>query len=115
MALLDLICPTCCAGCGVAGSLICGGCTLALSAPVVRHVPSPCPAGMPPAWVIAAYDGRVRALLLGYKERGAVGLARPLGDAIARAAAAALRAHPGPVLLVPVPSASAAVRQRGDD
>jgi predicted amidophosphoribosyltransferase len=70
---------------------------------------------MPPTWVAATYDGAVRALLLGFKERNVTGLAAPLGDALARSAAGALLRHHGPVLVVPIPSASAAVRQRGDD
>jgi predicted amidophosphoribosyltransferase len=115
MALLDLLCPTRCSACRAPGPLVCDACTLALSAPAVPHVPSPCPAGMPPTWVVAAYGGTVRALLLEFKERGAIGLAGPLGAALARPAAAAAAQHSGPVLIVPVPSAAAAVRRRGDD
>lgn len=70
---------------------------------------------MPRTWVIAAYDGDVRSALLAFKERGAVGLAQPLGDALARSAVAAASEVVGEVLVVPVPSAARAVRQRGDD
>lgn len=69
---------------------------------------------MPATYVVATYDGPTRALLLAFKERGAVGLAKPLGDVLARAVGAALHRDQS-VLLVPAPSAGAAVRRRGDD
>ena len=81
----------------------------------MRHAPTPCPTGMPPTWVVATYDGSARAMLLAFKEHGAVGLARPLGEALARCVSAAALEWRGPVLVVPIPSAPAAVRRRGDD
>ncbi|HWC34931.1 MAG TPA: ComF family protein [Mycobacteriales bacterium] len=68
---------------------------------------------------MARYDGPTRSLLIAFKERGAVGLARPLGDALGRSVgavltAAALRPETA-VVVVPVPSAPGAVRRRGDD
>ncbi|HEX3706200.1 MAG TPA: phosphoribosyltransferase family protein [Mycobacteriales bacterium] len=65
---------------------------------------------------MAAYDGPVRELLLGYKERGAAGLAGALAAPLATAARAAMGEAAGDrVLLVPAPSARGAVRARGDD
>lgn len=64
----------------------------------------------------ARYDGALRGLLLGHKERQRTGLSRPLGAALATAAAPLLgEAAAGPVLLVPVPSDPAVVRSRGHD
>jgi predicted amidophosphoribosyltransferase len=81
--------------------------------------PDPCPAGFPPAFAVAAYDGPVRAALIAHKEHGRLSLARPLGQALARAAEAAIRAGPAgrasEVLLVPVATARSAVRRRGHD
>ncbi|HVW81777.1 MAG TPA: phosphoribosyltransferase family protein [Mycobacteriales bacterium] len=115
MALLDLLCPTRCESCGKPGSLVCARCRSPLAGAPYPHRPTPCPPGMPPLWVVAAYEGPVRELLIGFKERGAVGLL----DALARPLAAAVRAAApdggAPVLLVPVPSMPAAVRRRGDD
>ncbi|HVX69938.1 MAG TPA: phosphoribosyltransferase family protein [Mycobacteriales bacterium] len=115
MGLLDLICPTRCSGCGTPASLVCGRCAVTLAAPAVRHVPTPCPAGMPPTWVASEYDGPVRSMLIEFKERGAVGLAAPLGEVVARCLTAAVTDSAGGLLVVPVPSAAATVRRRGDD
>lgn len=115
VSLLDLVCPTRCSGCGQPGRVVCARCTLWLSAPAVRHRPTPCPAAMPPSWVVSAYEGPTRACLLEFKERGVIGLARPLGDALARATAAAAAGVASPILVVPIPSAPAAISRRGDD
>jgi predicted amidophosphoribosyltransferase len=111
--LLDLVLPRGCAGCGSPGTDVCAGCLAALTGPPHRAGPRPRPAGLPEVVAAAAYDGPVRALLLAHKERGRLGLAGPLGAALA-GAVAALGAPPE-ALLVPVPSSAAAVRARGQD
>jgi predicted amidophosphoribosyltransferase len=80
----------------------------------VRRVrPSPEPPGLPPVYAAGRYGDEVRAVVLAHKERGALGLAAPLGTALA---GAVLRVGvTGTVLLVPVPSARRAVAQRGHD
>lgn len=62
----------------------------------------------------AEYEGVWRSCLISYKERRAWRLARPLGTALAWAAAGLLP-DVGPVALAPVPSTSAAIRERGED
>ena len=110
--LLDLVLPRDCAGCGVPGRTLCAPCSRVLQgASPFAHRPSPAPAGLPPLTAAAAYDGLVRALLLAHKEHGRVGLAGPLGRALATAAAV----HGPGVVVVPVPSSRAAVRARGHD
>jgi ComF family protein len=108
--VLDLICPRRCAGCARPGRSLCDACADLLAGPAVPHSPTPRPAGLPPTTALAAYDGPVRSLLLAYKERGRVALARPLGAAIGRAAAPF-----APDVLVPVPSSRAARQARGYD
>ncbi|MFB6890513.1 ComF family protein [Kitasatospora sp. NPDC056327] len=110
--LLDVLLPAPCAGCGAGGGPLCRAC---------RHLlatarPGPC-AVLPRAHAAAPYDGAVRRLLLAHKERGALRLAGPLGDTLARAVRTALgpQEERAPLLLVPVPSARAAVRARGHD
>ena len=76
-------------------------------------------------WAVCAYDGPVRAAVNAYKEHARLGLAQPLGAALATAAAAAIAAdtaaRQGPAhrreryLLVNVPSSRRTVRDRGHD
>ncbi|MFE6283066.1 ComF family protein [Streptomyces sp. NPDC057877] len=129
--LADLVLPADCGGCGRPRTVLCPECRAALSGDEPRRVrPLPEPRGLPVVHAAAGYSDEVRAVLLAHKERGALALARPLGAALAGAVRAGLvdgseergaRAYGGRgvveegVLLVPVPSARAAVRARGHD
>jgi predicted amidophosphoribosyltransferase len=114
--LRDLLLPVTCAGCRrEATGLLCDDCAVALSTARPRRVsPDPAPPGLPPCHALGRYGGRLRELILAYKDRGRQGLARPLADALAVAVAAAVPA-PRPLLLVPVPTTAQAVRQRRGD
>lgn len=110
--LLDLVLPRTCVGCDAPGRTLCRTCVVSLHRPR-RHRPEPCPPGLPPVVAGTAYDGAARAALLAHKERGRLGLVRPLGAALA---GAVLRLDlPPRAVLVPVPSSPAAVRERGHD
>ncbi|WP_051515769.1 ComF family protein [Candidatus Blastococcus massiliensis] len=117
-ALVDLVLPRTCAGCGLPGRLLCPRCAGLLARP---HLATPrrFPEGFPPTVAAGAYEGPVRPAVLAFKERGRAELARPLGTALALAVAAVVAAVPGPaperVLLVPVPGSAAALRERGRD
>ncbi|MGW5974753.1 ComF family protein [Streptomyces sp. NPDC055186] len=121
--LSDLVLPAECGGCGRPRAVLCERCRTALSGAAPRGVcPVPRPAGLPVVHAAAPYADEVRAALLAHKERGALALSRPLGEALARAVCAGLRETglpetglPEAVLLVPVPSARRAVRARGHD
>ncbi|MGW2598548.1 ComF family protein [Streptomyces klenkii] len=128
--IAGLVLPGECAGCGRPRSVLCEACRAALGGSGVwRARPDPEPAGLPPVHAAALYEGPVRSALLAHKERGALGLAGPLGAALAgavRCAASgpgggrwggggALEAGERPLLLVPVPSARRAVAARGHD
>ncbi|MFF8816047.1 ComF family protein [Streptomyces pactum] len=124
--ITGLVLPAGCAGCGRPRTPLCEGCRTALCARGARRVrPSPAPPGLPAVYAAAGYADVVRAVLLGHKERGGLRLAGPLGEALAGAvrkaggtpgrAGGAGGGGPGPLLLVPVPSARRAVLARGHD
>jgi predicted amidophosphoribosyltransferase len=119
-ALLDLLLPRTCPGCGAAlpglRGAMCRSCAAALADLPARATPTPSPPGLPPTWAVAAYDAPVRDLVLAHKERGRLALSRPLGAALAGAVVAT--AGPGrrlPGAVVWVPSSPAAIRARGYD
>ncbi|MBT2491175.1 ComF family protein [Streptomyces sp. ISL-96] len=115
-----LVLPVACGGCGRPRTVLCAECGQALYGGAAGRVrPSPEPPGLPAVHAAAPYEDAVRAVLLGHKERGALGLAGALGSALAGAVRAAVTwpqaKTAGPLLLVPVPSARGAVRARGHD
>ncbi|MFI6286688.1 ComF family protein [Streptomyces sp. NPDC051018] len=115
-----LVLPVACGGCGVPRTPLCEKCAHELYGSAARRArPVPEPAGLPVVYAAAPYTDAVRAALIAHKERGALGLARPLGVALAGAVRAAVprtvREAGPPLLLVPVPSARRTVRARGHD
>lgn len=109
-ALLDLVCPRRCPGCGQPGALLCAACTAGVLGTPFAADPTPRPAGLPRVIAATAYEGPARAALIAFKERGRVALAAPLGASLARAVAVA-----GADVIVAVPSSRAARRARGYD
>ena len=113
-ALLDLALGSTCVACARPGRLLCRDCAAALPVDAAPVRPSPCPPGLVACRATGPYDGALRALVLAHKEHGGLSLAAPLGGLLA----AAVDALPGDDtgrVLVPVPSAPAAVRRRGHD
>ncbi|WP_203960238.1 ComF family protein [Actinocatenispora thailandica] len=120
--LVELVFPADCPGCGAAGPAapLCLRCGAALRAATAGPTaPDPAPPGLPPCHALGAYQGMLRELILSYKERGRLGLAGPLGRALAVALRAAVAGRAGgdsgAVTLVPVPATAAAVRARHGD
>ena len=119
MALLDLLMPPGCAGCGRSGSLLCDRCVGAFAPPFRaedRFVAPDAGVALGDALVLAqsafAYAGPMRRALAALKYSGASRLAPML----ARAATPSLRtllAISGPAALVPVPVHAERRRERG--
>ena len=112
-ALLDPLLPPACWSCrrpGGAGGPLCPGCRsalpwLGLQASREGHLDL--------AWAALAFDGPARALVHALKFRGALGVARLMGDQLSARA-------PGDLLgagmrLVPVPAHPSRARRRGFD
>lgn len=114
----DLLLGSACHGCGRPWWGVCPGCRARLRAlrPYLTS-PEPAPEGFPVTATCSAYDDLVRGLVIAHKERSALGLSPVLADRLAQGVHALLSqaAPDGPVVLVPVPSAAAAVRRRGYD
>lgn len=112
---LDLFLGSRCVGCDRPGRMLCPGCRAGLSGTARVAWPTPVPDGLVAPWVVEAYDGAVRALVVGHKDRGQWGHRRVLGELLACAVlGASAHLDPGvPLLLVPVPSRPGAGRRRG--
>lgn len=119
MALLDLLIPPACSGCGAFGDPLCGACRSTFrpaGAPADRFVTAD------PAVVVGdelqvavaafAYEGALRRMLSRLKYGGASRLARPLAAAAAPLLAAFVSQHPD-AALIPVPVHGDRLRRRG--
>jgi len=104
-----------CAGCRGSGGPLCPRCAALLRGPAVPAPVAPAPAGLPAVWSVARYDGAVRESIVAFKDHGRWSLRHVLGRALAVSVAAAVGAHSGPLLLVPVPGSPGSVRHRDGD
>ena len=115
----ELLLGSTCHGCSEPWWGICPRCRAAvLSHGCFVTRPDPCPVGFPFTVSTAPYDAILRQLVSAHKERGALILTRFLAGRLAAAVENVLQStasHPNAVVLVPVPSARAAVRERGFD
>lgn len=112
-AARDLFLGVRCLACRRAGRMLCDGCRATLPPHARLVTPVPMPPGLVGVHAAAEYQGLVRDLVVGHKERGWWSLRDPLADLLATAVRATVPT--GPVLLVPVPSRSGTVRARGHD
>lgn len=112
-AATDLLLGGRCVGCAEPGRPICGSCHSGLPDHARPAWPDPVPPGLVQPWACAAYDGVVRDLVLGLKERQLLSLTRPAAAMLAASVRAVERT--GTIVLVPVPSRPSTVRARGHD
>jgi predicted amidophosphoribosyltransferase len=115
----ELLLGAACHGCSEPWWGICPRCRAAvLSHGCFATRPDPCPAGFPFTVSTAPYDAILRQLVAAHKERGALHLTPFLAGRLAAAIEGVLHftgSRAGAVVLVPVPSARAVVRERGFD
>ncbi len=113
--ILDLVLGSECVGCARPGRMLCARCRALLPTGPRVCWPQPTPPGLVTPWSTADYDGAVRAMIVGHKDRGQFGFRRILAELLAAAVRAAVAPDDGPVVLVPVPSRPGASRRRGYD
>ncbi|WP_327043967.1 phosphoribosyltransferase family protein [Microbispora sp. NBC_01189] len=87
-ALLDLIFPPRCAGCGAWGATACPSCLARLLGEPAPRPPDPAPPGLPDCWSATAYEGAARRMILACKERGRTALVPVLAACVATCVAA---------------------------
>lgn len=112
-SFLDLLWGSACVHCARPGRTLCRECSEALAPTPSEHWPSPIPVGIVRPIASAPYAGLIRDVILATKERRQHQLVPVLGAYIAAAAAA--HELGAPVVLVPVPSRSVTVNERGLD
>jgi predicted amidophosphoribosyltransferase len=115
----ELLLGSACHGCSEPSWGVCRRCrTAVLSHGCQPTHPDPCPAGFPVTVTTAPYDAIMRQLIRAHKEHGALTLTPFLAGRLAAAIGALLQLTPDHregIMLVPVPSTAAAVRERGYD
>lgn len=121
VAAVDLVLPRSCAGCDRPGAGLCPSCRAALAElalPTMGPVaPTPIPTDWPGCTGTVRYEGVAARLARAFKDGERRDLADVLGRLLADAIRRAVATGPPqgqPVLVVPVPSAPAAIRRRGD-
>lgn len=114
-ALTGLVTGAACAGCGRVGVLVCAVCLDLVRGQARISWPTPTPPGLATPWAAGPYDGLLREMILGHKERFQLGLAGPLGRLLADCVAAGFGPGRHSLVLVPVPSRASTVRARGHE
>jgi predicted amidophosphoribosyltransferase len=117
----DLLLGASCHGCGLPWWGLCPPCRQQIGSrtPFVT-TPFPCPDGFPVTVSSSPYDRLLRRVINAHKERQALILTRFLAERLALSVQTLLveqtyTARVNKIILVPVPSAARAVRQRGFD
>lgn len=123
----DLVVGGSCVGCRRPGRLVCDECRAGLPDIAQPSPPKPAPPGLVPVFAAGPYDGVLKELVIGLKERQLLGLRTPLAGLLALSVLEAMlstsapgkvalgKVAPGLAILVPVPSRPSSVRERGLD
>lgn len=95
--------------------MLCPACVATLPTGAQQRWPTPTPAHLVNPWSTGEYDGAIRAMIVGHKDRGQYTFRAALSTLLATAVVAAVPCPSAPVLLVPIPSRPGVVRRRGYD
>lgn len=95
--------------------MLCPACRALLPVRARVSWPQPTPPGLVTPWAVADYDGAVREMVVGHKDRGQFAFRRILGDLLVESVLCAVPDHEQPLVLVPVPSRPGSGRRRGYD
>ncbi|WPF66645.1 MULTISPECIES: ComF family protein [unclassified Corynebacterium] len=112
---MELLLPRRCAGCGVAGEVLCPRCRLVWAQPPQRVTASLDP--LVPVWSMGVYGGPRQRTIVSLKERGNRAVAGHIGAALA-AGLEYLRARgelPEEAVALPAPTRARSARLRGGD
>ena len=112
-ALMELILPRECGGCGTPGASWCRVCDSTVPWEPARWMPRHDP-GVP-VWTVARHRGPLRRALSGWKEQGRSDLVPVLAYRMAHALAVTASGGAGRTVLLPAPSRWWATRMRGRD
>ena len=115
---LDLLTGSTCVGCSRPGRMLCDACREAMPGRARISWPDPTPPGLVTTWASLDYEGAVRQVIVGHKDRGQFGFRGVLTDLLLQSVLCAVGAvgdlqHP--LVLVPVPSRPGSSRRRGYD
>ena len=108
--LLDLLAPHSCRGCGRIGTPLCNRCKNYIISEHFAFQPD-FPKSLPPTFVVASRDGLVGTLIHDFKYNSVRALARPLAELLDQT----LPTFNTPVIIVPLPTISRHIRERGLD
>lgn len=95
--------------------MLCVGCRELLPVRASVSWPRPTPPGLVTPWAAADYDGAVREMIVGHKDRGQFAFRRVLADLLVESVLRAVGSPDQPLVLVPVPSRPGSSRRRGYD
>ena len=108
--LLDLLAPHSCRGCGRIGTPLCNRCKNYIISEHFAFQPD-FPKSLPSTFVVASRDGLVGTLIHDFKYNSVRALARPLAELLDQT----LPTFNTPVIIVPLPTISRHIRERGLD
>jgi predicted amidophosphoribosyltransferase len=95
--------------------MLCVGCHGLLPGRASISWPQPTPPGLVTPWATADYDGVVREMIVGHKDRGQFAFRRVLADLLVESVLGAAGSRDQHLVLVPVPSRPGSSRRRGYD